>query len=109
MNNQETPKTNPSVAQIKSFSTAKEEAFSKLDIYIPEWLEYKVSGKECISWGSDNMMPKYLITMRDSYAIHNAILTKKELYTNQNRLFFSSNFRDLVVNTYSCPTTISKT
>ena len=61
-------------------------SFSKLEIYIPEWLEYKISGKEWISWGSDNLMPKYLITMRDSSAIHNAILTKKELYTYGNGL-----------------------
>jgi hypothetical protein len=61
-------------------------SFSKLEIYIPEWLEYKISGKEWVSWGSDNLMPRYLITMRDSSAIHNAILTKKELYTYGNGL-----------------------
>ena len=84
MNEQE-EKSKP-ISQIKSFSLAKEEAFSKLEVYIPEWLEYKVSGKEWISWGSDNLMPRYLITMRDSSAIHNAILTKKELYTYGNGL-----------------------
>lgn len=103
MNNQDNPRTNPSVAEIKSFSTAKEEAFSKLDIYIPEWLEYKVSGKEWISWGSDNMMPKYLITMRDSSAIHNAILTKKELYTYGNGL---EDGKQIDCFTYGTPTTL---
>ena len=78
MNKQPNPNPNPN-SDFYSFSRV-EEKFSKLDVYIPEWLEYKISGKEWISWGSNNLMPQYLITMRDSSAIHNAILTKKELY-----------------------------
>jgi hypothetical protein len=84
MNKQPNPNPNPN-SDFYSFSRV-EEKFSKLDVYIPEWLEYKISGKEWISWGSNNLMPQYLITMRDSSAIHNAILTKKELYTYGNGL-----------------------
>ncbi len=84
MTKQPNPNPNPNI-DIYSFSTVKED-FSKLEIFIPEWLEYKISGKEWISWGSDNLMPRYLITLRDSSSIHNAILTKKELYTYGNGL-----------------------
>ena len=85
MTKQPHPNPKPNT-DLYSFSNVKDDKFSKLEIYIPEWLEYKISGKEWISWGSDNLMPRYLITMRDSSAIHNAILTKKELYTYGNGL-----------------------
>lgn len=60
--------------------------FSREEVVIPEWQEYKVSGKEYISWGSKNDMPKFLIEMKDRSAMHNSILQKKALYTYGNGL-----------------------
>ena len=60
--------------------------FSRDEVTIPEWQEYKVSGKDYISWGSKNDMPKFLIQMRDRSAMHNSILQKKLLYTYGNGL-----------------------
>lgn len=98
---QPNPNAKPNSA-VSVFSTIKED-FSKLDIYIPEWLEFKVSGKEWISWGSDNLMNRYLTTLRDSSSIHNAILTKKELYTYGNGL---QDGKEIPCFTYGTPETL---
>ena len=60
--------------------------FSKEEVQIPEWKEYKVSGKEYISWGAKNDMPEFLIQMKDKSGMHNSILQKKALYTYGNGL-----------------------
>jgi len=56
-------------------------SFSKEFDDIPEWKEYRVSGKDYISWGPKNNMPEFLIGMKDSSGAHNAILQKRSLYT----------------------------
>ena len=56
-------------------------SFSKEELNIPEWKEFQVVGRKYISWGSDNKMPDFLITLRDNSAVHNAVLQKKNLYT----------------------------
>jgi hypothetical protein len=56
-------------------------SFSKVEMNIPEWIEFQVVGKKYISWGSDNKMPEFLIDLRDNSAVHNAVLQRKNLYT----------------------------
>jgi hypothetical protein len=56
-------------------------SFSKIEMNIPEWVEFQIVGKKYISWGSDNRMPEFLIDLRDNSAVHNAVLQRKNLYT----------------------------
>lgn len=56
-------------------------SFSKKFNELPEWTEYRVSGKDWISWGPKNLMPDKLIELKDGSGTHNAILQKRSLYT----------------------------
>lgn len=52
----------------------------------PNWTEFKISGKPYISWGDKNLMPEYLISLKENSGTHNAILQKRSLYTYGNGL-----------------------
>ena len=56
-------------------------SFDKGFTALPEWNEFKVSGKDWISWGPKNDMPNFLIGLKDGSGAHNAILSKRSLYT----------------------------
>lgn len=61
-------------------------SFGKEFNTIPEWSEFRITGKDYISWGPKNNMPDYLIKMKDTSGAHNAILQKRSLYTYGNGL-----------------------
>ena len=67
--------------EVNKTLVSKVYSFSKEFDDIPEWKEYRVSGKDYISWGPKNNMPEFLIAMKDSSGAHNAILQKRSLYT----------------------------
>lgn len=60
--------------------------FAKSGQRSPDWTEFKISGKPYVSWGDKNLMPEYLIQMKDNSSTHNAILQKRGLYTYGNGL-----------------------